>query len=350
MQTPFLSAPLTVHWWITAQCNLNCPMCSTASGQQLPREMTTEEGLTLINDLANMQVFTLVVGGGEPFCRKDIFDFLSTALDRGLRIHLTTNGTLLDLPTTKRLAEIGFVWPVQVSIDGNRQHHDDIRGTGNYDRAVQGLKNLEKGLVPSQIACLISRRNIDDVEDLIELGLAVNAKQVSFHGLIPVGRAHQEMMESWELSQQEWKELDAYIAQRNAELPMSVICDPYGDEPIGRAPRSQDQSGRGGCTAGYSEVTIDAQGSVYPCILLCEPQFKAGSVVQHRFKTIWDSSDVLKSVRKAVGQLPEACQGCDYTSSCFGGCRGLGFLETGSLTTRDPRCPFAPHNQQNSQH
>jgi len=338
MSTKILSAPLTIHWWVTSACNLACRMCSTSSGMPKQGELTTDEALAFVDEVAAMKVFTLVIGGGEPFCRPDMMKILERAHERKLRLHITTNGTLVDDRIARQLADMHFSYPVQVSIDGDRSFHDTIRGEGMYDRASQGLRHLRHFGIPVKIASLVSKKNIDGVESVIELGRSVEATQVSFHGIIPSGRAGESLVDAWELSPSQWRFLEGYCLRSSGD--MKVICDPYGDEPIGRA-RQHSPESRGGCSAGITELTIDASGHVYPCILLSGEEFLAGTIRQEPLHAIWSGSAVLQRVREEVQALPEACAVCEYDMSCFGGCRALGYAASGSLLSKDPRCPIS---------
>src|SRR5579872_6491871 len=137
-----LSAPITVTWEITAACNIACVHCLSSSGHLRPRELTTEQSLGLADELADMQVFQIHFGGGEPFMYYGIWDVLERCSQRGLVMCISTNGTLITPERARRLTQYQPLY-FQVSLDGGTpQTNDRIRGEGVFKRALRGLELL----------------------------------------------------------------------------------------------------------------------------------------------------------------------------------------------------------------
>src|SRR5579883_3590260 len=135
-----LSAPITVTWEITAACNIACVHCLSSSGRRRPRELTTEQSLALVDELAEMQVFQIHFGGGEPFMYYGIWEVLERCSQRGLVMCVSTNGTLITPERARRLTEFQPLY-FQVSLDGGTpQTNDRIRGAGVFQRAMRGLE------------------------------------------------------------------------------------------------------------------------------------------------------------------------------------------------------------------
>src|SRR5208282_5833774 len=128
-----LDAPICLTWELTWACNLACVHCLSSSGRRDPDELTTDEAVAFIDDLAAMQVFYVNVGGGEPTIRRDFFELLDHAVDRKVGVKFSTNGTRIDRARAARLAAMDYV-DVQVSIDGaTAAVNDAVRGTGSFD-------------------------------------------------------------------------------------------------------------------------------------------------------------------------------------------------------------------------
>src|SRR3989475_12720908 len=137
-----LSAPMTVTWEITAACNIACIHCLSSSGRRRPRELTTQQSLTLVDELAEMQVFQIHFGGGEPFIYPGIWKVLERCTSRGLVMCVSTNGTLITAERARRLKQFAPLY-FQVSLDGGTpQTNASIRGQGVFQRRLRGLELL----------------------------------------------------------------------------------------------------------------------------------------------------------------------------------------------------------------
>src|SRR5438105_446212 len=131
-----LSAPITVTWEITAACNIACIHCLSASGRRRPRELKAEQALALVDELADMQVFQIHFGGGEPFIYPGIWQVLERCTLRGLVMCISTNGTLITAERARRLKQFDPLY-FKVSLDGGTpQTNDSIRGKGVFNRAL----------------------------------------------------------------------------------------------------------------------------------------------------------------------------------------------------------------------
>jgi len=327
---------LIIAWETTGACNLACRYCR-ASARASPDEgeLSTEEALAFIDEVAPLRPM-LILSGGEPLLRADIFDLARHANELGLRVSLATNGTLLDSSVADRIANSG-ISRVSISLDGASQEmHDKSRGPGSFQAALAGIKSL-RGKVDFQINFTITKRNADDVLAILRLAEDLGAKALHFFFLVPTGRGRQEDLMSAERQEELLRMIDRERPGRRLEI--QVTCAPQYARmalahPAGAGPGSSRGRG-GGCLAGSRFAFVSRRGDVYPCGYL---PLLAGSIRQKRFTEIWESSPLLKALRER--DLKGKCGGCSFRQTC-GGCRARAFALTGDFLGPDPLCPEA---------
>ena len=161
-----LDAPICLTWELTYACNLQCVHCLSSSGRRDPRELTTEECETVIDELQRMQVFYINIGGGEPTIRKDFWHLVRYAVDHGVGVKFSTNGSGIDAEVAEQLAESDYV-DVQISIDGaDADTNDHVRGEGSFATAVQAMEHLQAaGFEGFKISVVMTRHNIPQVDE-----------------------------------------------------------------------------------------------------------------------------------------------------------------------------------------
>jgi mycofactocin radical SAM maturase len=137
-----LDAPICLTWEVTYECNLRCAHCLSASDHARPEELTTQEAKRLIDQWAEMKVFYINVGGGEPLTRPDFFELMDYSLDNGIGVKFSTNGTLIDDAAADWIASRDYL-DVQISLDGSTPRRTTpVRGTGSYQSALAGRWNV----------------------------------------------------------------------------------------------------------------------------------------------------------------------------------------------------------------
>ncbi|MBI4114939.1 MAG: radical SAM protein, partial [Candidatus Omnitrophica bacterium] len=158
--------PITV-WNITRTCNLKCLHCySDSERKSYSGELTTEEAKGVIDDLASFQVPAILFSGGEPLCRKDLFDLAQYAKDKDLRIVLSTNGTLISAPVARLIKNSGFSY-VGVSLDGIGPVHDLFRGvTGAFEQTLQGIRNLTEVGQKTGLRLTLTEQTLSQIDPL----------------------------------------------------------------------------------------------------------------------------------------------------------------------------------------
>ena len=171
-----LDAPICLTWELTYACNLSCIHCLSASGRRDPNELTTAECKRVLDELAEMQVFYINVGGGEPTVRSDFWELLDYAIEHRVGVKFSTNGVRIDGAAATRLAATDYV-DVQISIDGaDAQVNDVVRGTGSFAVAISAMENLATaGFAGFKISVVVTRQN---------------AEQLTPSPASPIGTAH----------------------------------------------------------------------------------------------------------------------------------------------------------------
>ena len=319
---------LIIAWETTAACNLKCSYCRAfASAVPDQGELCTEEAVAFIDSIAIFQPM-LILSGGEPLLRPDIFHLARHAVSRGLRVSLASNGTLITPEIVDKIAATG-IGRVSISLDGaTPQMHDGNRGQGSFWAAMAGIEAL-RGRVDFQINFTITKRNEAHVPAVFDLAEAVRAKALHFFFLVPTGRGREEDLISPERQEELLWQIDREQTERNLEV--RVTCAPQYSRI------AQQGSGRraGGCLAGRSFVFVSRRGDVYPCGYL---PLKVGNIREKKFIEIWESSPELRALR--ARDLKGRCGQCGYSETC-GGCRARALAKTGDFLGPDPLCNMA---------
>ena len=183
-----LAAPICLTWELTYACNLACVHCLSSSGRRDPRELTTAEALGLIDEIADMQIFYVNIGGGEPTIRRDFYDLIERCVERRVGVKFSTNGTRIDAAAARRLAAMDYL-DVQVSIDGvDAATNDAVRGEGSYAAARRAMDELAAaGFGRFKVSVVVTRQNVGQLDDLAALAEHYGA-QLRLTRLRPSGR------------------------------------------------------------------------------------------------------------------------------------------------------------------
>jgi radical SAM protein with 4Fe4S-binding SPASM domain len=318
---------VTVYWICTQACNLRCTYCYQEAMVARPHELSAEEALDLVGQVADAGARTLVFTGGEPFSRRDLLPLARAVKARGLHANVITNGHYI---TRKNIREVAETFDlVTVSLDhGRPEHHDAQRGQGTWRRAVSAIELLLDAGVQVDVNSVLSRLGLASIDELISF---VQSKRVGQHRIVaqfPMGRGAGTRDD--ELTSQEILDLpDDLHAIHNAMT---------ADGAQVRAEGSYSQKGRirTHCGAGLSEVSVDPEGWVYPCKLLQYPEFRTQNVRDSRLADIYRDSLILGGVRGKVAKNLQPCSTCVIRDGCGGGCRGIQYSFTGSYDTAHP--------------
>ncbi len=184
-----LDAPICLTWELTYACNLSCVHCLSSSGKRDPRELSTEQCKSIIDELQRMQVFYVNIGGGEPTVRSDFWELVDYATAHQVGVKFSTNGVKIDKKVAARLAASDYV-DVQISLDGaTAEVNDAVRGPGSFAMAVRALENLsEAGFRDAKISVVVTRQNVDQLDEFKALADQYGAT-LRITRLRPSGRA-----------------------------------------------------------------------------------------------------------------------------------------------------------------
>ncbi|MEI8050023.1 MAG: mycofactocin radical SAM maturase [Actinomycetes bacterium] len=325
-----LQAPICLTWELTYACNLACIHCLSSSGRRDPDELTTAEAMGLIDEMAALQIFYVNIGGGEPMVRGDFFEIVDHAVDKGVGVKFSTNGTRMTKERAVRLAATGYV-DVQISIDGtDAATNDAIRGEGSFAAATKAMDNLaEAGFGEFKISVVMTRENTPQIDQFAEIADRYGA-QLRLTRMRPSGRGADT-----------WDQLHP-TAQQQRDLYRWLLDHPKvltGDSFFHLSALGESLDGLNLCGAGRVVCLIDPVGDVYACPFVIHDDFKAGNV-RHEggFTTVWRDSDLFTSLREPSSA--GACASCGSYDACQGGCMAAKFFTGIALDGPDPECVF----------
>ena len=315
---------LIVAWETTAACNLECTYCRAAASQEPdPDELSSEEALSFLESIAPLRPM-LILSGGEPLLRPDIFILARKAASLGMRVSLASNGTLITPQVADEIILSG-ISRVSISLDAaNPKEHDEMRGQGSFERALQGIACLQ-GRIDFQINHTITGRRKSNIPAMFHLAEEMGARALHFFFLVATGRGREEEQLSGEEQEKILQEID--LARAASLLEVQVTCAPQ----YARLSKPGKRRG-GGCLAGRSFIFVSRKGDVYPCGYL---PIKAGSIRERDFKEIWERSPELLALRERA--LKGKCGHCRYMEIC-GGCRARSYALSGDFLGPDPSC------------
>jgi mycofactocin radical SAM maturase len=324
-----LDAPICLTWELTYACNLACVHCLSSSGRRDPRELTTQQCESFIDELQRMQVFYVNIGGGEPTVRPDFWHLLDYAVGHQVGVKFSTNGIKLDAAAARRLAATDYV-DVQISLDGATAGiNDAIRGRGSYNTAIAAMENLaQAGMKGFKISVVMTRQNVSQLDDFAALASRYDA-QLRITRLRPSGRG----ADSWDElhpTQGQQRELYDWLV-RNGEKVLT------GDSFFHLAAYGQALPGLNLCGAGRVVCLVDPVGDVYACPFAIHDSFLAGSVLSAGgFQQVWKHSDLFTQLREPAHG--GACASCNAYDACRGGCMAAKFFTGLPLDGPDPEC------------
>jgi AdoMet-dependent heme synthase len=390
--------PRLIFWEVTKGCNLRCIHCrASATELSSPSDLSTSKATGIIDQIAAAASPILVLSGGEPLYRADIFHLARYASEKGLRVALATNGTLVTKDVARQIVQAG-VRRVSISLDGaDALTHDTFRGIpGAFDAAVYGLRNLKALGMSVQINMTIAKHNARQLPKVLELAKSLGADALHTFLLVPVGCGVDIAAEQM-VAPQEYEEMLNWFYDRSleGEIELKATCAPHYfrvvrqrrvaerraaqsampahstlnrtdlDSAIGPTdmmmpgatgielkptgskaahatahpaghPSAMNAMTKG-CLAGTGVCFISHEGEVYPCGYL---PVIAGDLRKQSFAEIWENSKVFNQLRD-TGNLKGKCGCCEFRNICMG-CRARAFAATGDFLDEEPFCVYQP--------
>ncbi len=341
-----------IAWEVTRSCNLSCVHCRAASHLgPYPGELSTDECLRLIDDIAGVSRPVIILTGGEPLMRPDIFEIASYGTQKGLRMVMATNGTLVDDSSVRKMIASG-IQRVSISIDGpDAKSHDDFRRQpGAFAGAMRGIDVMKKAGLEFQINTTITNTNLHQIKDIHEMVLQSGAAAHHIFLLVPTGRGKDLAAQA--ITAADYEETLMWFHQQSltSEIQLKATCAPHyfrimhqnkpaGEKPARKAGGHFHESTRG-CLGGITFCFISHVGQVQPCGYL---ELDCGNVQRQSFGEIWEGSEVFCNLRD-YGKYGGKCGRCEFIKVC-GGCRARAYEETGDYLAQEPLCLYEPRRR-----
>jgi radical SAM protein with 4Fe4S-binding SPASM domain len=345
--------PLVVSWNLTRKCNLKCPHCYiNATTQELKNELTTEESKNLIDQICEVSRPLLILSGGEPLLRPDVYELVRYGASKGLKMGLGSNGSLIDAIAAKRLKDAG-IETVSISLDSHiPEQHDEFRGVGgSWEKSVGAIKALQENGVLVQVNTTLTQQNCDQIDDIMSLAENLGVENFHLFFLVPTGRG----VKMTDISPAKYENMIKTTFAKVAKHKLNVrpSCAPQFMRIAKDMGLDMSRWIRG-CLAGLYYCRVYPNGDITPCPYL---PIKLGNIREKSFKEIWFNSDMFKTLRD-FDALKGRCGICEHRAIC-GGCRarayGLSsdFIDycgdlhepaevKGDYLTEDPWCVYEP--------
>ncbi|MEJ2165804.1 MAG: heme b synthase [Desulfobacterales bacterium] len=342
-----------VAWETTRNCNLACIHCrASATTGPHSGELDTAEAFQLLDQIAEVGNPIVILTGGEPLLRDDIFDIAAYGTEKGLRMVMAPNGTLITEPVARKLIDSG-IKRISISLDGaTPQSHDNFRKVdGAFEGAVAAMKIAKKVGLDFQVNTTITKSNLEEIPQIQQLAVKLGAVAHHIFLLVPTGRG--KYIVDKEINAVEYEEtLNWFYDQRDkTPLELKATCAPHYyrilRQRAGKEGKSVSFDTHGldavtrGCLGGIGFCFVSHRGDVQPCGFLAA---NCGNVRQKSFADIWNHAEVFKNLRN-YDKLKGKCNPCEFKRVC-GGCRARAYEATGDYLAEEPLCSYLPRKAQ----
>ena len=343
-----------VIWNLIRRCNLTCKHCyATSADKDFPGELNTEKVYEVMDDLKSFGVPVLILSGGEPLMRPDIFDVSHRAKEMGFYVGLSTNGTLIDENNIQNIVDVGYNY-VGISIDGMRETHDKFRRKeGSFDEAMNGIRLCHEAGIKVGLRFTLTQDNKHDFPALLQLMDDEGIDKFYLSHLNYAGRGNKNRRddlhytmtrEAMDLLFETCKK--DVLAGRQREFVTGnndadgVYMLMWAREHMPEHAEHLEQllNNWGGNSSGVNISNIDNIGNVHPDTMWWE--YTIGSVKERAFSDIWmDTTDPLMAGLKLTNRPVEGrCAACNYRSICGGNTRTRAWQISGNFWAEDPGC------------
>jgi len=317
--------------------NFNQMQCGTASTDD---ELDTDTALKVIDEIAELNPnLILILTGGEPLLRKDIFDLSRHASRKGMMVLLGTNACLINDDVAKKLKDNGFSG-IGISLDSTHPDvHDSIRGMkGSWESAIEGMKACKRQGLEIQIQTTVFKKNYDEIPELVSFANEMGARVFNLFFLVCTGRGQDITDITSKQYEDALKQIYELHNQYEGTMLVSAKCAPhYRRIAYEMNPESAlVKYYSGGCPAGTNYCRITPEGNVTPCPYM---DTSCGNLREKSFAEIWNNSGILNELREA--DLKGRCGECEFESMCKG-CRARALVTTGDQMEEDSWCDYEP--------
>jgi len=343
-----------VVWNTTRACNLNCIHCyARAVHRSNERELTTEQGLNLIDDLATFGVPVILLSGGEPLLRPDLTELARYAVDKGMRAVISTNGTLIDEEKATTLKDAGVSY-VGISLDGLENVNDHFRRMqGAFKMALNGIKNCKKAGLKVGLRFTMNKLNVEQVPGIFDLVEEMNIERICFYHLVYSGRGS-DLIDQ-DLSHDETRQIVDLIMDRTRDMynrgvkKEVLTVDNHADGPylyLRMLKENNPRAGEvlellkmnGGNSSGQGIGCINWDGSVYADQFWRQHSF--GAILSMPFSHIWSdlTNPLMAQLKDKNRYVTGRCARCRWLDICGGNFRARAEAVSGDMWGEDPAC------------
>lgn len=322
-------------WEITLACCFSCEYCGSEGGKARENELSTQECLDVVHQLAELGCDRVSLIGGEVFMRRDWKKIVSELTSSNIRTAIITNGFLFDEKLLNELKECK-VESVAVSLDSVEKIHDKFRQKGSFERASQAIDKLAKAGITVSVISTLNGENIKYLKEFYDFLLKKPIAAWQLQACSPMGNAARSGIE-WKF---DFKEVISFLETNLDEAPFVMgIADNIGyyTEREGTL-RGSNRSCFNGCRAGLTCIGIDSIGNIRGCESMYDERFVEGNLRERRLTDIWNDPEAFSYNRKfSPEKLTGKCAECEYGRYCAGGCRSYNFFVHGKVY-ESPAC------------
>lgn len=343
-----------VVWNCTRRCNLKCRHCySESQNIAYDHEMSTDEALTFIDDLASYKIPVLLFSGGETLVRPDLLQLISHARNNGIRCVISTNGTMINEDMATKLGKAGLSY-VGVSLDGLSAKHDEFRQVqGAFDWAIRGIRYCREAGIKVGLRFTITKENAGEIPGIFDLIEQENIPRICFYHLVYTGRGSE--LKNSDLDHDSTRRLLDLIIDRTTDLHQRghkvevLTVDNHADGVYLYLRMKRENPDRadsvmellrmnGGNSTGIGIGCVSWDGTVHP------DQFwrhhSLGNVREKPFSSIWSdkSNQLLASLQNRKILLKGRCGRCVWKDICNGNFRARAESVYGDMWQEDPAC------------
>lgn len=344
-----------VVWNMTKRCNLKCVHCYAFAENEsyMGNELSTQEGMDMIDDLASFGAPVILFSGGEPLLREDLPVLIGHAAKRGMRAVISTNGTLITEEKARIFSEFSLSY-VGVSIDGIGTINDSFRGVkGAFERALRGIRNTKKAGIKVGLRFTINKRNYKEIPKVFDLIEEEGIERVCFYHLVYAGRGSGLISE--DLTHFESRNVVDYIMDRTKDFfkkgkPIEVLTvDNHADGPYLYLRLLKEDKKRAeevlklltmneGNASGKGIACVDEEGFVHADQFWRHYSF--GNVREVLFSEIWEdtSNELMARLKNKKQFVKGRCARCRWLNICAGNFRVRAEAFTGDIWAEDPQC------------
>ncbi|MFO7830412.1 MAG: radical SAM protein [Desulfuromonadaceae bacterium] len=343
--------PKWIAWESTRRCNLSCVHCRCSSDMEAAAgDFTTEEAYKMIDDICEVSKPVLVLSGGEPLMRPDLFDIAQYGTDKGLRMCIATNGTLVTDEICAKMKEADIKM-VSLSLDGSTAEiHDNFRQCeGAFDGVIRAAETFRRNGIKFLINSSFTKRNQHDIAGTFHLAKELGATAWYMFMIVPTGRGEDIMSEL--VDKDDYEDILAWHFEQEKnedDILMRPTCAPHYYRIAPQMAKSQgvdyqrrslsfSTGGGKGCIAAQSICLIDCFGNLKPCSYF---HSSVGNIKQIPFKELWFNSKVFNELRD-FSKYKGKCGECEYINVC-GGCRARADAVHGDYMAEEPFCNYIP--------